>query len=34
MQAYIAINSSNNTYNQVCGGLDECLRDAFDEALR
>ena len=34
MQAYVAINSSSNTYNQVCGGLDDCLRDAFDEALR
>jgi CubicO group peptidase (beta-lactamase class C family) len=33
MQAYVAINSSNNTYNQVCGRLDECLRDAFDDAL-
>src|SRR5215211_711893 len=33
-QAYIAINSSNNTYNRVCGGLDEVVRDAFDEALK
>ena len=34
MQAYVAINSSNNTYKPLYGGLDEVVRDAFDEALK
>jgi CubicO group peptidase (beta-lactamase class C family) len=34
MQAYVAINSSNNTYGALYGGLDEVVRDAFDEALK
>jgi hypothetical protein len=34
VQAYVAVNSGNNTYDRVCGRLDECLRDAFDGALR
>lgn len=34
MQAYVAINSSNNTYGVLYGGLDEVVRDAFDEALK
>jgi hypothetical protein len=33
MQAYVAINSSNNTYKALHGGLDKVMRDAFDEAL-
>jgi hypothetical protein len=34
MQAYVAINSSNNTYRALYGGLDAVVRDAFDEALK
>jgi CubicO group peptidase (beta-lactamase class C family) len=33
MQAFVAINSSNNTYKPLHGGLDKIVRDAFDEAL-
>jgi CubicO group peptidase (beta-lactamase class C family) len=33
MQAFVAINSSNNTYKPLHGGLDAVVRDAFDEAL-
>ena len=33
MQAYVAINSSNNTYRALHGGLERVVRDAFDEAL-
>ena len=33
VQAYVAINSSNNTYAATYGGLDEVMQGAFDEAL-
>jgi CubicO group peptidase (beta-lactamase class C family) len=33
MQAFVAVSSSNNTYAAQHGGLDDIVRDAFDEAL-